>query len=168
MDITTIYEKYWYSLYCFSKKIVGSKCDAEDIVSDFFYNIIKHPERIQHIKSFEQYMRWKIKLKSLDFIKKTSRDSKKERDYRYTLTEEDISNFEEYKEQGEMLKRIDEEINHLPKKESDIFKMSRVHEFTIDKIMAITGTTNQSIRNSNHRAMVKIRAAVASKSLKND
>lgn len=165
MDITKVYEKYWYPLYCFSKKIVGSKCDAEDIVSDFFYSVIKHPERLQIIESFEKYMWWQVKMKCVDFITKTTKDGKKEREYGYTLTEEDISNFEEYKDQGEMLKKIEEEINHLPKKEGAIFKMSHVYGFATGKIMAITGISHQSIRNSNHRAMVKIRVAMTPKTI---
>lgn len=142
-----------------------NKCDAEDIVSDVFCSLVYHPGKIDNAKSINGYLWWKVKMRSIDFIRGKERISECHDKYGYTLTEEDISNFEQYKEHGEILKRIDQEINKLPHKEGEIFKMSHVYGLTIDKIMAITGISNQSIRNSNHRAMAKIRAAMPSKIL---
>jgi RNA polymerase sigma factor (sigma-70 family) len=165
MKIEDLYEKHWYSLYCYCKSIVLNKFDAEDIVADVFYSLIAHPEKIETAKSVKGYLWWKVKIRSIDFIRVKERISDWHDQYGYTLTDEDISNFEQYKEQGEVLKRIDQEIKQLPNKEGAIFKMSHVYGLTVDKIMAITGVSNQSIRNSNHRAMVKIRAAMIPKIL---
>lgn len=152
MDIEMLYKEHHYSMYRYAYSLLNHKSDAEDIVADIFFKLIINPSNLNKTTNVCRYLHWLVKVRVGDKMRR-----KESVELTMDIADEQI---ELYEIQGAVLDKLRQEINHLPKKSRDVFKLAYVYGFTNEIISRITGISNQSVRTSKARSMSKIRMAI--------
>ena len=67
--IAYIYEAYHREVFSQVKKSVADSPDAEDLVADIFYKLIRHPGRFDSLKKMEYFLYKTAKNTCLDYLK---------------------------------------------------------------------------------------------------
>jgi RNA polymerase sigma factor (sigma-70 family) len=67
--ITWIYETYHRDVLSIVRKSTDGSPDAEDLVADIFYKLIKHPGRFERLKKIEYFLYKTAKNTCLDYLK---------------------------------------------------------------------------------------------------
>lgn len=137
-----VYDQYWQSLLSYTKHLVRSDADAEDIVQEVFIQFWKSSQ-IEKIESLQGYFRTALRFRILKHFEKTkvrSQYTQALEAFKSSIAESDVSENLELKELSE---RIEAEIGKLPKKMREIFYL-RKFQFLSYKEIAETLEISES------------------------
>lgn len=128
----TIYDRYYKLLVLFCKQYVDDLSTAEDMVQDVFVNIYENRKTLSITTSFKSFLYTSVKNKALNHTKRSKKMvlNNYETNNNILLTEEDTIAIE----QLELSKKLHRAISRLPKKNQEIFKMSRFKGYTNQEI----------------------------------
>lgn len=123
-DFENLYQEYYQGIFGFVKSYVKSADVAEDITQDLFLNIIEREDPEAPIENIKSYLFTSAKNRSLNYLKKASKDLQvKEALYRQYETlhgslEEDIADLE-------YQKLLNKYLENLSPQNSTVFKLCR-------------------------------------------
>lgn len=69
LAITWIYESYHRDIFVIVRKSTDDSPDAEDLVADIFYKLIKHSGRFERLKKIEYFLYKTARNTCLDYLK---------------------------------------------------------------------------------------------------
>jgi len=162
---SAIYLEYYPTLYSFVKKFILEKEDAEDITADIFAKLWQMRDRFESIKNIEAFLYITGRNACLDFLRTLKRRNEKQKDLIYTLLQEPMEGTLPEDIKTEVLKKIYEEIEKLPKSCRNVFKMAYLQDWSNSEIAASLQINNQSVRNHKLRAIKLLRMTLLAKKL---
>lgn len=120
-EIEAIFKKYYPFLVLFSKKMVGSKEDAEDIILHVFSNAIPHFHKYESEEAVKSLLFTSAKNASINHI--TQRAVKESNERKYAQLTGDVH--EQYDDiRSKLLMKIYEHASELPDQCQKIFYLS--------------------------------------------
>lgn len=153
-DIETIFKKYFPFLVLFSKKIVGNKEDAEDIVLEVFSNSIPHFHKYDAEAQIKSLLFKATKNNSLNHISKTRVRESNNRQYSQLIGEE----YERHdKLRQVLLMHIYAHASTLPDKCQEVFFLSCCKGLRGSKIAEILGISKHTVFTQRRIALQSIR-----------
>ncbi len=155
-----LFKALFNSLTRFSTGIVQSKETAEEIVSDVFIKIWNDRARLNEIEDLQLYMFIATKNNSLRKLKQQNKNA--------ILSLEDINvemdslyqNPEDKIRSSEMLKSIENAIEHLPNRARLIFKLAKEDKMRYKEIAALLNISVKTVDNQLAISLKKIAAIV--------
>ena len=120
-----LFQIYYDKLFTSSYVIVKSKDLAEEVVADVFYKIWQNREKLQEIKSLDNYLFVSVKNQSLNYVEKENRMGKDSIDEVLNNQLKDDYTAEDLMVSLEMQYKIAKAIESLPPKCKEIFKLIR-------------------------------------------
>lgn len=149
-----LFKALFNSLTRFSTGIVQSKETAEEIVSDVFIKIWNDRARLNEIEDLQLYMFIATKNNSLRKLKQQNKnailsleDINVEMDSLYQNPEDKIMS-------NEMLKSIENAIEHLPNRARLIFKLAKEDKMRYKEIAALL---NISVKTVDHQLAISLK-----------
>ncbi len=149
-----LFKALFNSLTRFSTGIVQSKETAEEIVSDVFIKIWNDRARLNEIEDLQLYMFIATKNNSLRKLKQQNKnailsleDINVEMDSLYQNPEDKIMS-------SEMLKSIENAIEHLPNRARLIFKLAKEDKMRYKEIAALL---NISVKTVDHQLAISLK-----------
>lgn len=151
-----LYDRYWHLLYTKSLNRLGSDADAQDVVQEVFISCWKNKSTIQIEESLLPYLLTAVKY---CIIRKVYRAAKKNTVFPLSLidlghVELTVEEFIHYKELQTV---IDKEVNLLPDRMKEVYKLSRVHHLRNEEIAERLHITEQTVKNTLSSALKKLR-----------
>jgi RNA polymerase sigma-70 factor (ECF subfamily) len=127
----SLFEDYYVSLCAYSRRYVGRKDIAEEIVSETFFKIWENHKTLEIHSSVKAYLFQAVANNSLLHLRKLSKEEKIE-DY-FLGTESENIGFREIAENRsdqsllmqELTNRIEDAINQLPPQQQTAFRLKR-------------------------------------------
>ncbi len=127
----SLFNEYYVSLCAYSRRYVGRKDIAEEIVSDTFFKIWDNRKKLEIKSSVKSYLFQAVANNSLYYLRKLKREEKIE-DYFQESESENIG-FKEVAENlteqsliiQELTSRIEDAINQLPQQQQTAFRLKR-------------------------------------------
>ncbi len=118
-----LFRTYYSHLCLFAENYVQNQAEAEEIVQDIFVKIWEKRDEIEIKSSLKNYLIRSTKNQCLNFIK---HNKIKEKHAKTMLSEKESAstgrdNFIEI----DLMEKIEESINSLPKKRQEVFRLSR-------------------------------------------
>jgi RNA polymerase sigma-70 factor (ECF subfamily) len=162
---TTIYKRYYSTLYYFVKRFVPEREDAEDLTADVFVKLWKLRSNLHTIKNIEAFLYITGRNTCLDFLRHIQRRNMRQKDLIYALLQEPEEGQLEEDIKTLVLRIIHEEIEKLPRSTRKVFKMAYLDGMSNSDIAAALDINNQSVRNYKLRAAKLLRIALLNRNM---
>ena len=158
IDIEHIYRRYFDRLFSYARVICDSEELAKDVVSDFFYRLLKNRTDLSKVNNLEVYLAVGVKNLCIQRLTKSSKDKQNA----VLLSTVDYIDPQQVLLGKELKTFLDKMIDELPDQCQLIFRMSReqgmTHREIADELQIGLGT----IKTQLIRAQSKIRDGIAS------
>jgi RNA polymerase sigma-70 factor, ECF subfamily len=158
-----LFREYYVSLCSYSRRYVGRKDIAEEIVSETFLKIWENRRSIKITTSVKAYLFQAVCNNSLNFLRKLKTEIHFE-DFFQTTESENIafeSNLAEIEEQSMILENIDrkieEAVNQLPGQQQKVFRLKRFEGKKTKEIAEIMGLSVKTIEMHLSNATLNLR-----------
>jgi RNA polymerase sigma factor (sigma-70 family) len=152
-----LYDKYWEQLYIKACKRVD-KDEAKDMVQEVMTTLWRRRNDVvvHEDGQIARYLHTAIKYRVISHYAYSSNEIPNT-DLFAALNSQDFANALETKELSELL---EQEINRLPSRMQQIFRMSREDDFSIADIARQLGLSEQTIKNQLTEALKRIRESI--------
>lgn len=117
-----VFHHYYQNLCVFASKILQDDIAAEEIVQDLFVKIWEKRTEIEIKTSLKNYLVRSVKNQCLNYIK---HNSIKKEHAKIMLSEKEKATDKDNFVEIDLMKKIEESINSLPKKRQEVFRLSR-------------------------------------------
>jgi len=158
-----LFNEYYVSLCSYSRRYVGRKDIAEEIVSDTFFKIWENRKKLNIETSVKSYLFQAVANNSLYFLRKLKREEKIE-DY-FSGSENENIGFKEVAENlteqslimQELTSRIEDAINQLPLQQQTVFRLKRFEGKKNKEIAEEMGLSVKTVEMHLSKAMISMR-----------
>ena len=140
------FDLYKVRLYVFVEQLIHSKADTEEIIQDTFLKLWQAAPGLLHIDQPGQYVYTIARNKTLNYMRKISREQERIRQAGALRPEMD-NGLEEALRSKEIRQIIDRSLNHLSAQKQLIFSMSRNEGLSHEEIAAKTGLSQSRVKN---------------------
>ena len=154
-----------YRLLCYyARTILANQGEAEDVVSEVLVRLWEKAIYFDNLNSIKGFLYISTKNRCLDRLKQQKRQQASLDNYLYAVdTVEGIEDFGVL--ESEVLAQVYEEIERLPTKAREIFKLIFFHGFKTDEIAAKLGISVKTVRNQKSRAIRLLQTSLLRKGL---
>jgi len=158
-----LFREFYVSLCAYSRRYVGRKDVAEEIVSETFYKIWENRKTIEIKTSVKAYLFHAVCNNSLYYLRQIKKEEKLE-NYFSDIYSENIgfaSTVEIIPEQSllfeEMAQRIEEAVSRLPAQQQQTFRLKRFEGKKNRKIAEIMGLSVKTVEMHLSKALFSLR-----------
>jgi RNA polymerase sigma-70 factor, ECF subfamily len=153
-----LYRRNWRGLYDLAKKAINSSDEAKDFVQDVFINFWNSRDHIDPERYSSSYLVNSLKNSLINFFKKDLLKKKK----MLELAKAEATTFsnEDNYIASELLERLNNLINDLPKKMQRIFVLSRHENLSISEISRELNIAPRTVKNQLSNALKILRARI--------
>jgi RNA polymerase sigma-70 factor (ECF subfamily) len=155
-----IYDLHHLRLYYFVLKLTGNREEAEEITSETFVKLWRLHARFSRLENIKAFLYITARNSCIDYIRSAKKVAGEMVDYNYTLSEEDLSSFEQEVIEAELLEKIFKEIESLPAMCRKVVKMSFVDLLNNEEIARQLQLNLQTVKNHKSRALNRLRSAI--------
>nr|WP_319271238.1 RNA polymerase sigma-70 factor [uncultured Draconibacterium sp.] len=159
----SLFEEYYVGLCAYSRRYVGRKDIAEDIVSETFFKIWENRKKLEITGSVKSYLFQAVANNSLHHLRKLKREEKLD-DY-FSGTESENIGFKEVAENitenslliKELHSRIEEAVNLLPLQQQTAFRLKRFEGKKNKEIADEMGLAVKTVEMHLSKAVISLR-----------
>ena len=159
----SLFEEYYVGLCAYSRRYVGRKDIAEDIVSETFFKIWENRKKLEITGSVKSYLFQAVANNSLHHLRKLKREEKLD-DY-FSGTESENIGFKEVAENitenslliKELHSRIEEAVNLLPPQQQTAFRLKRFEGKKNKEIADEMGLAVKTVEMHLSKAVISLR-----------
>ncbi|MDX8337753.1 RNA polymerase sigma-70 factor [Draconibacterium sp. IB214405] len=159
----SLFEEYYVGLCAYSRRYVGRKDIAEDIVSETFFKIWENRKKLEITGSVKSYLFQAVANNSLNHLRKLKKEEKLE-DY-FSGTDNENIGFKEVAESvtenslliKELNSRIEEAVNLLPPQQQMVFRLKRFEGKKNKEIADEMGLAVKTVEMHLSKAVISLR-----------
>ncbi|HZK95119.1 MAG TPA: RNA polymerase sigma-70 factor [Prolixibacteraceae bacterium] len=158
-----LFREYYVSLCAYSRRYVGRKDIAEEIVSDTFLKIWENRKRLEINASIKAYLFHAVCNNSLNFLRKLKAENNLGEYFKETSSENlgfEVTS-EEIEEQSlimeNMNQKIEEAVNLLPEQQQKAFRLKRMEGRKTKEVAEIMGLSVKTIEMHLSKATLHLR-----------
>ena len=146
-----LFREYYVSLCSYSRRYVGRKDVAEEIVSDTFLKIWENRRSLKFNTSVQAYLFQAVCNNSLNHLRKLKNEIHLEEYFRETLSENIAfeATSDEIEEQSLIMenldRKIEEAVSQLPEQQQKVFRLKRFEGKKTKEIAEIMGLSVKTI-----------------------
>ncbi|MEO8960797.1 MAG: sigma-70 family RNA polymerase sigma factor [Ginsengibacter sp.] len=155
-----LYSRYWEALYKKAFHRFGNCADSEDAVQEIFISVWRNKSTIQIEETLWPYLFAALKYY---IIKQVYQKAK--RGIQVNLSTEDLEyvelTTEEFLQYKELQSVIASEVDELPERMREIYRLSRVENLQIAEIAAKLNISEQTVKNTLTTALKRLRESLS-------
>ena len=155
---TIIFNQWFRSVYYFAARFVDPS-DAEDIAVEVFQKLWAGKKMFQSTQNLKSFLFTSTRNACLDFIKTNHRRNGYEA-AASRLMEEEENGFSEHEFMAELMKRVQEELGHLPPQTREVFSLAYFQGMTNAEIADRLNISDPTVRNQKSTALRVLRLAL--------
>ena len=162
---SAVYNRLYRQLCYFANGIINDEEEAKDAVMDGFTKLWNHRKQFESIRHIENYLYQDVKRRCQMYIRKVIvRANHKDKVIKlgYPLSENDI---EKKYQESEIVIRIYNQINKLPSRMQQAFKLMYIEGHSRAEVAEIMQVSENTARNLVERAKAAIRKSISEKEL---
>lgn len=162
---TTIYNLCAPATYYFAKRFVVEREVAEDITADTFVKLFRLHANFDSLPNIQAFLRITARNACLNYLRDQKAKDQQKQDLLYLLMQDQGKEFPEDQYRAELLQRIHAEIEKLPKKSRQVFKLAYIEGLQNEEIARLLNINYQSVKNQKARALKILRLALLNRGL---
>jgi RNA polymerase sigma-70 factor (family 1) len=153
-----LFDLYYPQLFAFARNFVGYE-DAQDIVANTFMKLWQQKENINSISNIKAFLHTTIKNSCLNYLRHEKLKVDKQKEIVY-LSERDLEiDFSVSEIEANIYQRIFEEVENLPEKCKEVFKLAFFKRLKNAEIAEILKINEQTVKNQKVKALKSLRLA---------
>lgn len=157
--IIVIYTKFWKELYVTAFRRLQNEENTEDILQDLFLSLLEKDVVLDNEQSVRAFLHTRLKSRIIDFYRKeTLRTAYKAQQNQ--VPEPDVAHTDTRLLTRELETVVQQQIDKLPTKMREIFRLSREESLSNDEIASRLDISGKTVRNQLSTALKKIRTTV--------
>jgi RNA polymerase sigma-70 factor (family 1) len=155
-----LYCRYWEMLYDIACKKLKDKEDAKDIVHDIFLQLWNNRISLNIYSSFSGFLFITLKNKIIDKQRLTANRLNKINEIANgsTIYQDTVYDQVYYNELNSFL---NQQVDQLPEKMKEIYRMSREENLTIEEISGRLSISTQTVKNKLSTAIKRLRQKIS-------
>lgn len=165
--IRDLYDLHYKPLCFFAYRITGNKEESEDLVTESFLKMLHKREEFENLSNIKSFLYLVTRNACINSIKAEKRHNLAHAQMQFLLpdgeTNEDL--LREEMVRIELLRQIYEEIEELPARCREIFKLLFIEGLGTDEIGRRLGLSPQTVRSQKARALQLLKSQLLKKGL---
>lgn len=152
-----LFKRYWQPLYNYGYTRLKSREAVEGLIQEIFIDLWTKRERLDIQKSFSAYIYQAFKFSLIDYIR--SRQVREKYIYQlanYFIYSENLT--EDTVNQNELSQALSAVINRMPERCAEIFRMSRIEQYSMKEIAEKLGISPKTVENQISKALKILRS----------
>lgn len=154
-----IFKRYWEPLFVFALKKLKDEDDAKDVVQDVFINLWIRSSSLVITETLEKYLFSSVRYELLYKISKSIKKEQKIKHYRDVVMPEFTAALDPV-QQKELRAAIDQQIDSLPDRLKQIYRLSKEDNLSIKEIANMLELSEQTVKNQLSIALKKLRVGL--------
>jgi RNA polymerase sigma-70 factor (ECF subfamily) len=156
------YEELFYPLTYFATKLLNNQVDAEDVVADVLLKFLQLNKEFVSEDERRRYLYTMIKNRCYDLLRKQRKHSQvlERLGQNESTVENEVQNLFI---KTELLESIYQEIERLPDKRREVFKLFYLEDLKIEEIAQRLGTNADVIRSTKSKALAQLKMMLGDK-----
>ena len=155
-SFTILYDLFWSDLLTHILTKVSDLAVAEDIIHDIFVSLWNKREKIEEIESIPAYLFSAARYKIFSHYRKQELIKIKEKEYHLSINECSYS-VDDRLYYRYLLDIVSSEIENLPEKCREVFKLSRFSYLTNKEISERLGVSESTVENHINKALRRLK-----------
>lgn len=160
-----IFTEYFRQLCFYAERLSGSKEEAEDVVADSFVKLLQRRESFQNMDNVRAFLYVTTRNACINNYNAGQRHAQAHRQMEYLLksgaAQEGL--FEEEMIRAEVISEIYKEVENLPDRAREIFKLIFIDGLSTEEIAGRMGLEMQTIRSQKARALKILKSELLKK-----
>lgn len=156
------FERYYSFLFNYGLKLSSDERMVEDVIQELFYKIWNGGSRMVRVEHPKSYIARAFRNTLIDRISSFGRKENLDHFSFIHETESVQERIIEDEMQAEIRQRIDDSLDQLPARQREIIYLRFYKDMSYQDIADILGINYQSVRNSIHTSIKKLRQALLS------
>jgi len=158
-----LFREYYVSLCAYSRRYVGRKDIAEEIVSDTLFKIWENRTKISIKTSVKAYLFQAVCNNSLSYLRKLKHETKLEEFFQETAFENIafVESLDEIEEQillmADINQKIEKVVNQLPEQQQKAFRLKRMEGKKTKEVAEIMGLSVKTVEMHLTKATLSLR-----------
>jgi len=152
---TAIYQEYWYRMFVVAQRKLQNRELAEELIQDIFTRLWKERETIR-ITQLDYYLFSAVRYEVIDQIRAVGRQNNYIQYYHAFRSFEDL-NTENTVALNDLIGMIDKGLEILPDKSREVFQLSRLENWSVQKIALHMGLSEKAVEYHLTKATKSIR-----------
>ena len=154
-----IYYLYYRQLHFYCNSIINSVDDAKDIVSDVFVGFYGQFQQFNNVKQIKSYLYTSVRNAAINYIRHQKIVVAKTVDIEAAVKSNSFQeHFFDKMVFAEYMVLLTQEVEKLPEKQKNIFKMLYFENMTADEISKMLNISTEAVYNNKKRAVDKLKA----------
>lgn len=155
-----VYKTHYASLFFFVKRFISDRQEAEDITAETFIKLWKIRHNFDSHQNIKAFLYITARNACLDCLRAKQRSTGMQQEMLYLLLQGNDVTFIQDEIKADVLQEIRKEIENLPPKCQQIFKMAFLQRIKNAEIAEKLGLTVQTVKNQKVRAIKLLRLAI--------
>lgn len=158
-----LFNRYWEKLFMYVVKIVKDEVEAQDVVQEVFVSLWQRREMLEEIQSLSSYLFGAVRFRSMAYI----RNNLGKNNYFKSLAhffEEGCDVINEAFDARELSELIQTEIDKLPPKMKEVFRLSRMEQLSHKEIAAQLNISETTVKKQIQLSLRYFRMVLADRS----
>jgi len=160
-----VFDFYYLPLYYFTKKLVGDKQQAEDIVSDTLLKLWRLKDNFDSLHAIKAFLYITARNASLTHLRDIQRREQHHGKIAHLSTDSEDAAFDKNMMSSEILKFVYNEIEALPHQRKIIFKMIFFDGLDIAEVAQKLNITESTVRSHKKKAVDELKMKIFQKGL---
>ncbi|GAB3689087.1 RNA polymerase sigma-70 factor [Spirosoma flavus] len=155
-----IYLRYWKKLYAIARRKIESQDAVEELLQDLFLKLWERRDKLR-IEQLDAYLFTAIRYAVINHIKSTL-IHEKYTEYAYSHLPEASSTTDEQMELNELMAVVEKQVNDLPEKTREIFKLNRLEYQSVKQISSHLNVPERTVEYHLSQAVKTLRTYLRS------
>lgn len=155
-----VYKTHYPALFFFVRRFITERQEAEDITADTFIKLWKIRHNFETHQNIKAFLYITARNACLDCLRARQRTTGVQQELMYLLLQGNDVTFIQDEVKADVLKQVRDEIDNLPPKCQQIFKMAFLQRVKNADIAEQLGLTVQTVKNQKVRAIKLLRLAI--------
>lgn len=163
-----LFHLHYPSLCSFAEKLAGERQEAEDIVAEVFIRLWKQHPEFSSLDKIKAFLYISTRNACLDLLKSRERSNRHKQAFQRLVGNDTVSDdaFADAElRHALVLQLLYEEIEHLPERCREVFKLSYLQGMKNDAIAGKLGISYDTVRTQKQRALQYLRSVLFKKGL---
>jgi RNA polymerase sigma-70 factor (ECF subfamily) len=154
---TAIYNLCSPATYYFARRFVNDREVAEDITADAFIKLYRLQGNFDSLPGIQAFLRVTTRNACLNHLRDVKARDMQKQNLVYLLSQDQAEESPLDQYQAQLLQRIYEEVEKLPKKCKQVFQLAYIDGLKNEEIAGMLGINYQSVKNQKARALKILR-----------
>lgn len=165
MAFSVVYKQFYERVYLYAKRFIDEAAEAEDITADTFVKLWHRKTDFTNLEAISIFLHIAVRNKCYDFLRHTQMKAVKKEELLHRLSDDEQGDFTLELIRSELMKLIYAEVDKLPSKMKEIFRLSYKEGLKPAEIASRLHLSAQTVSNQKTTAIKLLRTALAEQSL---